>query len=591
MEAEEDENSTEDSAEQLSEIEARLYSIVHYNDLSKPLDESITAQYDIEVTNDQQIIVSLKGQPGEEIDETSGIVSNSVTTAEEVGGGSSAAKIQKLSGDENVANVSNLDTNESGLQASEISKEGGDSVVVVTIENSDGKGDDDNNQTKTNSEQRISNAIVADSTNSYKMASIFFNGGITPASKKKKKKKKSKKKKANEIIVDLTSDNDDFDCQVIVDDDLDTTGVGADDSLVLNIVEDDEIIDDRQNNHAESRERNVDGVKNVGETVKSDTRKVGRSGENASESLKKAKLTKKQKKAKLKVKRRTFHCPKKWTASMVKYYCKTSKRLANFDHVRLIRQMKASNIPRDKWAVSHLDKTPPNNRFANKRCDRCRQFGHVARFCIEPVKPLLCHMCGEQGHRESRCPERRCLNCGTPSEIFVEMCSDCHLNISNGTFYCEICYSRMHRKEFCPNLWRAFHMTTKDGPLIVPHTDASRRKNCSNCGGVGHIFHECEQTFHITPFSLCAESPIVPDYSRVAEHFALLNGEPCLSIALQLQPTQYQALAASAGCAFLQALSDKENVTLRMETNSLTIEGKQMSYYPVCSAVSQFLSR
>ncbi|XP_039298027.1 zinc finger CCHC domain-containing protein 7-like [Nilaparvata lugens] len=170
------------------------------------------------------------------------------------------------------------------------------------------------------------------------------------------------------------------------------------------------------------------------------------------------------------MKRKSFNCPKPRTASMVKFYCKTSK----------------------------LRESLPNNRLSHTRCDRCRQFGHVSRFCIEPVKPIIFYMYGYHGHRESRCPERKCLNCGRESDIYVEMCAECHCAISEGILYCAICNSLTHHTHLCPNLWRAFHMTTTSGPLMVPHTDMRRRKlHCSNCACEGHMFYECRNTFHV----------------------------------------------------------------------------------------------
>ena len=43
------------------------------------------------------------------------------------------------------------------------------------------------------------------------------------------------------------------------------------------------------------------------------------------------------------------------------------------------------------------------------KCTNCHQHGHQRHNCTEPYKPTRCHMCGAQGHTETRCPQKMCL--------------------------------------------------------------------------------------------------------------------------------------------------------------------------------------
>lgn len=63
----------------------------------------------------------------------------------------------------------------------------------------------------------------------------------------------------------------------------------------------------------------------------------------------------------------------------------------------------------DIWKISSEDKRPKFVRRLHIRCGRCNEIGHKAQNCRAPPKKIVCFMCGKEGHREPRCPEKICL--------------------------------------------------------------------------------------------------------------------------------------------------------------------------------------
>lgn len=68
-------------------------------------------------------------------------------------------------------------------------------------------------------------------------------------------------------------------------------------------------------------------------------------------------------------------------------------------------------MPRDPklWKVIGLDRHRTADNTCRLRCKKCNELGHIAVKCNRPKKKLVCFMCGEEGHRETRCPNSICL--------------------------------------------------------------------------------------------------------------------------------------------------------------------------------------
>lgn len=62
------------------------------------------------------------------------------------------------------------------------------------------------------------------------------------------------------------------------------------------------------------------------------------------------------------------------------------------------------------WQINHADRVRQYTDKDNKiRCRNCNEFGHIAVRCQRPKKKIVCFMCGENNHRETRCPNAICL--------------------------------------------------------------------------------------------------------------------------------------------------------------------------------------
>lgn len=69
-------------------------------------------------------------------------------------------------------------------------------------------------------------------------------------------------------------------------------------------------------------------------------------------------------------------------------------------------------MPRDQklWRVSNQDRNRTQvDSGCRVRCRKCNEFGHFAAKCNKPKKRVVCFMCGDEGHRETRCPNSICL--------------------------------------------------------------------------------------------------------------------------------------------------------------------------------------
>ncbi len=195
--------------------------------------------------------------------------------------------------------------------------------------------------------------------------------------------------------------------------------------------------------------------------------------------------------------------PPGWTEEMARFYNEPD---GDLDHPTTLEDI-LSSMPSDpdRWKVDKADlyrdtgspgmtgrKRPRYFEHRPKRCNNCDEPGHVARECPEPKKEPVCTMCGGQGHLRFGCPDRRCLRCGKGGLPFTPSCSSCrHLDRSD----CRLCGARGHLRADCPDLWRRFHSTVEPGsapsvPEEDPHVCAAD-SYCPNCGRRGHLVHQC----------------------------------------------------------------------------------------------------
>lgn len=62
------------------------------------------------------------------------------------------------------------------------------------------------------------------------------------------------------------------------------------------------------------------------------------------------------------------------------------------------------------WKIVEEDRV--RNPFApavkGRRCNKCRQVGHMAIRCPNKTGPPKCSLCGLPGHLEPRCPNKMC---------------------------------------------------------------------------------------------------------------------------------------------------------------------------------------
>lgn len=70
-----------------------------------------------------------------------------------------------------------------------------------------------------------------------------------------------------------------------------------------------------------------------------------------------------------------------------------------------------SAMPRDPklWKIIAPDRHRTFDNSCRLRCKKCNELGHIAAKCNRPKKRVVCFMCGEEGHRETRCPNSICL--------------------------------------------------------------------------------------------------------------------------------------------------------------------------------------
>jgi len=188
----------------------------------------------------------------------------------------------------------------------------------------------------------------------------------------------------------------------------------------------------------------------------------------------------------------TIELPASWTKEMDAFYNDVDEKYLDIELEDIFAEMP----PNSHWPIDRSDVYSGGSQrpryFQGKKCNNCNQFGHLLRSCPEPEKIPRCCMCGVAGHGETRCPSRACLRCGQPGFGFLESCMHCRrLNDTE----CAECGYYGHVARDCPDLWRRFHMTTTGTRVTVPRTGTAEKPVkecwCCNCGRRGHIKDNC----------------------------------------------------------------------------------------------------
>ncbi len=150
----------------------------------------------------------------------------------------------------------------------------------------------------------------------------------------------------------------------------------------------------------------------------------------------------------------------------------------------------------DRYAGFNSSSTPGRPRYfqrGNAKCHNCSRSGHIARHCPEPMKPIVCTLCAAVGHRAETCINELCLQCGSPNGRYERDCLHCR-NQARET--CRQCGAVGHVQARCTDNWRRFHCTVDPKatvpvePLEDVHKEASE-VYCYNCGRKGHYLHNC----------------------------------------------------------------------------------------------------
>ncbi|KAJ8982487.1 hypothetical protein NQ317_019271 [Molorchus minor] len=167
----------------------------------------------------------------------------------------------------------------------------------------------------------------------------------------------------------------------------------------------------------------------------------------------------------------------------------------------------------DAWQISYKDRAIWMNidRPKKARCNKCRQFGHIALHCTEKWEPPKCSLCGNPGHLEPRCKNKICTQCGNEGDYSTNYCGKCFRFRHS---ICRICKMKGHLAKTCPDLWRRYHLTTEEGPIVVPQVSQqqpSHKQWCSGCAKQGHLEHECTYYNRVYPPS----NPYIMSYEDV----------------------------------------------------------------------------
>ncbi|EFN84373.1 uncharacterized protein LOC105183290 [Harpegnathos saltator] len=172
----------------------------------------------------------------------------------------------------------------------------------------------------------------------------------------------------------------------------------------------------------------------------------------------------------------------------LKNFYSDSRGQENFDISKLQRSM--SRDPR-MWKILDEDLMPrpamKRGRYWNKYS--YQRNDHLHKDCLEVSKQRCC-MCGMKGHMQWRCPQQVCLTCGKKQNSYLQTCDYC------STLLCTMCSSVGHKKEHCPDLWRRYHLITKEinKPQRLHHVmKPASQLHCCNCTKRGHESSTCKE--------------------------------------------------------------------------------------------------
>ncbi|KAJ8735851.1 hypothetical protein PYW07_007471 [Mythimna separata] len=177
-------------------------------------------------------------------------------------------------------------------------------------------------------------------------------------------------------------------------------------------------------------------------------------------------------------------------AEMEKFY-NESWGGENFNHREIQKSMS-----RDKslWVIDPKDRVPS---LAKRKttCNYCNRAGHRDDTCRQ--KPPVCYMCGSTGHFEPRCPRKICVNCGSPNQMYSNMCRNC---CNWGALRCSECGQNGHPASHCPDTWRRYHNTIDNNSPLERCNQNKKHSQlfCSGCTRRGHLVHTCRVAL---PFS------------------------------------------------------------------------------------------
>ncbi|XP_063703051.1 uncharacterized protein LOC134832810 [Culicoides brevitarsis] len=175
-----------------------------------------------------------------------------------------------------------------------------------------------------------------------------------------------------------------------------------------------------------------------------------------------------------------------WNDEMKRYYYESW----GGEGFQLRRILSGMCPDRKNWRIDMSDRYPPAPIKLRNRCRNCQEFSHKVQNCPLPKRKVVCHMCGETGHREPRCPNSLCLTCGTPQNQFMRYCRRC---IDNRRKRCTLCGVRGHIFAQCPDKWRRYHNTIEDNVPLDETYVANPQLWCSVCSSNKHQAHNCLQ--------------------------------------------------------------------------------------------------
>ncbi|XP_072880114.1 zinc finger CCHC domain-containing protein 7 [Hemitrygon akajei] len=153
------------------------------------------------------------------------------------------------------------------------------------------------------------------------------------------------------------------------------------------------------------------------------------------------------------------------------------------------------------WSLCEKDLQKPSvdyrNRyyaqnFKNVDCRNCGKKGHLSKNCLAPKKLPSCCLCGVRGHLQRCCPERYCTNCNMPGHWFKNCIERAYWKKQ-----CHRCSMTGHYADACPEIWRQYHLTTNQGPIITGSNQPAAKKSmyCYNCAKRGHYGYECSSSW------------------------------------------------------------------------------------------------